>query len=347
MTTHPSTITPPLLEAFKTHIAEIQDLRSTQGLLGWDMETFMPAKGVDIRASQSATLSKIAHQMLTDPKVGDWLAALQAPDTYATLSRVDQAHVREVQRQYDQETKLPVSLVQALSQATAKAHSIWVNARKQQDFQAFAPTLAELIKLNQQVAECFGYQASPYDALLDQYEPGLTAATFQQVADALQGPMSALIQKIQASPHQPPMALLADKTFDIAVQNAFTLEVLTAMGFDFEAGRQDEADHPFTMGMGPHDVRLTTRYMENDVVSALFSSIHEGGHGLYEQGIDPSLSRTFLDGGASLGIHESPNPACGKTKLAAAWPFGSTTTPACKYGFRAHWPASTPTRFIG
>ena len=305
MTTATAPTTNNTLETLKSHIAEIQDIRSAQGLLGWDMETFMPAKGTAIRASQSSTLAKLSHQMLTDPKVGDWLKELQASATYQALSKVDQAHIREIQRQYDQETKLPVSLVQAISETTAKAHSVWVEARKTKNFKTFQPTLSELVKLNGQVAECLGYEKSPYDALLDQYEPGLTADAFQPVVDALQGPISELIQRIQASPHQPPMELLANKNFDTKHQSTFTLKVLKDMGFDFDAGRQDEAAHPFTMGMGPHDVRLTTRYDQSDVFSALFSSIHEGGHGLYEQGIDPCIGRTFLDGGASLGIHES------------------------------------------
>ena len=295
-------MTAELLTEFKTLVAEIQDLRTTQGLLGWDLETFMPANGADIRAGQMATLAKLSHQMLTSDRMGGLLDTLK---TAEELSRTDAALLREVGKEYTREKKLPVSLVQAMTQATAKAQPIWQKARQDNDFSAFAPVLKDILDLTHEMTDAIGYEGSPYNALLDLYEPDLTVAQLDPLFSALKPPLVELVAAIQDSLAQPDMACIAGKTFDREKQLAFTETVLKDMGFDFSRGRQDASAHPFTMGMGCNDVRLTTRVFEDDPFSALYSSVHEGGHGLYEQGVDPSLARTFLDGGVSLGIHES------------------------------------------
>jgi len=286
---------------FKQLVQEIQDLRSVQGLLGWDLETYMPQGGAETRANQMATLAKLSHQMMTSEKMGTLLKSLEGPP----LSRIDQALVRETAKDYERDIKIPVTLVQAMSEVTAKAHPIWVNARRQKQFDLFAPILKEIIDLNRQMAEAIGYDQSPYDALLDLYEPKLTVQQVDTLFSRLKKDLVPLVKAIRESNTKPDAGFLRQGEYPEDKQWEFTLMVLESMGFDFKRGRQDKAAHPFTMGMGPGDVRLTTRVFKQDIVSALFSSIHEGGHGLYEQGVDPALSRTFLDGGASLGIHES------------------------------------------
>jgi carboxypeptidase Taq len=292
------------LEALRELVGEIQDLNSTQGLLGWDLETHMPEKGSDIRAKQMSTLSKISHEMMISKEMGDLLKKLREPSVYDKLNKVDQALVREVGKDYDRAMKLPVSLVQEMTEISAKAHPLWVEARQTNKFEKFAPTLKRIVELNRQMAKHLGYKDSPYDALLDLYEPGLTCKKLDQLFPQLKAELVPLVKAINDSPRQPDTRFLKRVT-SVDKQWEFSEKVIRSMGFDFNAGRLDKAAHPFCMGMGPGDVRLTTRLFKNDMVSSLFSSMHEAGHGLYEQGVDPSLARTPLDGGASLGIHES------------------------------------------
>jgi len=289
------------LAQLKELTAEIIDLRAAQGLLGWDLETYMPPEGAETRAHQRSTLAKLSHQMLTSETMGNLLKTLRKQK----LDRIDQALVREVAKEYDRETKIPVKLVQEMTEVTAKAHPIWVSARKDNKFSNFAPVLEKIIDLNRQTTKVIGYQDSPYNALLDLYEPTLTVKQTDTLFSALKKDLVPLVKAIQESPKKPDAGFLRNKTYPEDKQWEFTITVLEAMGFDFARGRQDKAAHPFTMGMSSRDVRLTTRVFKTDIVSALFSSLHEGGHGLYEQGVDPALARTFLDGGVSLGIHES------------------------------------------
>ncbi len=295
------------LTSLRELVGEIRDLNTTQGLLGWDLEVNMPEKGSDIRAKQMATLSKIAHEMMISDNVGTLLQKLREEATYKSLDKVDQALVREVGKDYDRAKKIPVSLVQEMQEATAKAHLLWVEARKNNDFGRFAPILEKIVQLNQQMAEALGYDkanGSPYDALLDLYEPELTVQQLDVLFANLKKDLVPLVKAIQES-HYTPDASFLRKGASIEKQWQFSEAVIQDMGFDFNAGRLDKAPHPFCMGMGAGDVRLTTRLFEDDMVSSLFSSMHEAGHGMYEQGLDPALQRTPLADGASLGIHES------------------------------------------
>ena len=289
------------LEQLKAHFAEILDLYGTQGLLGWDLETYMPKSGSALRANQLATLSKISHQLETSPQIGDWLEELEAQKD--RLSGIDRAFIRQVRREYDRKVKIPESLVTEMVRVTAEAHHIWLDAREQKSFKVFAPCLEKIVGLNRQMAEAVGYQGSPYNALLDDYEPDLTVDELEPVFQTLKHALVPLIQKIKSKP-LPEIAFL-HRQYTQDKQLAFSEEVLKAMGFDFDAGRLDLSVHPFSSGAGITDVRLTTRVNENDLFSALSSSMHEGGHGLYEQGISPEFERTPLAHGTSLGIHES------------------------------------------
>lgn len=284
----------------KQHLNELQDLRSTQALLGWDLETIMPKNGASIRANQMATLTKLSHQKLTSSEIGTLLAALEQE----SLSGADLALVKETRREYDRAVKLPGALLEKFVQVTAEAHHVWVDARSQKQFSKFAPVLSKIIDINRQIADIVGFEDSPYNALMDEYEPGLTVKQLNPLFETLKNQLVPLLQKIQAAGKQPDTSFL-NQVYETQKQLDFSRYILEEMGFDFDAGRLDLSAHPFTSGAGYADVRLTTRVNETDLFSALSSSMHEGGHGMYEQGIDPALARTLLGDGTSLGIHES------------------------------------------
>jgi carboxypeptidase Taq len=293
----------PSLKAFKERIGEIQDLRTTQGLLGWDLEVFMPEKGSAVRSSQLSTLAKLSHEMLVSEETGTLLKELRAPEVLKGLSKVEQAMVREVGKEYDRQQKIPTQLVQEMTQTTAEAMPLWAEARKKSDFKLFAPILTKIIEQNQRMAEAIGYEKSPYNALLDLYEPNLTVAQIDPLFKDLKAEIVPLLQAIQNA--KAPETKFLHKKYDTQSQLAFSKVVVEAMGFDLKAGRLDLSVHPFSMGISPDDVRLTTRVFERDLFSCLASALHEAGHGLYEQGSQPELIRTTLEGGTSLGIHES------------------------------------------
>ncbi len=290
------------MEAFRQLVYEIQDIKSTQALLGWDLETYMPEKGAGIRANQMSTLAKLAHEKLTSPAMGQHLTELRSQ--LERLDKLDRALVKEVGRQYDKATQIPVELLQEFVQTTAEAHHVWSNARQEKKFSLFAPILQRIVDLNKRMADVLGYEGSPYNALLDEYEPGLTVAQLDPLFANLKAELIPLIQAIQASPSQLETDFL-HQDYDTEKQLLFSRQVIEEMGFDFRVGRLDLSVHPFSSGTGSQDVRLTTRVFDNDVFSALSSSMHEAGHGMYEQGINPELDRTPLGDGTSLGIHES------------------------------------------
>ena len=290
------------LEELKAHCKKEAAVSSAMGILRWDLETKMPSKGAAQRGLQLSTLSAMSHQLGTDPKIANWLTVLEP--TLDHLNLTDQALVREVKRDYEYSLKLPESLVTRLSETSTRAHHAWTEARKNNHFQTFAPLLKELVALNQEEADCLGYEGSPYNALLDVYERDLTLDKVNTLFDHLRPTLVDLVKAIQHASNKPDETCLK-QTFPLDRQEAFNEIVLKAMGFDLEAGRIDTAPHPFCSGSGPNDVRLTTRYDERDLTSSLFSIMHEGGHGLYEQGVNPELYGTPLCGGTSLGLHES------------------------------------------
>ncbi|HEY9746657.1 MAG TPA: carboxypeptidase M32, partial [Oculatellaceae cyanobacterium] len=196
-------------------------------------------------------------------------------------------------------------LLQDMVETTSSAHTVWVEARAAKNFKQFEPVLSRIVLLNQRMADCLGYENSPYDALLDEYEPGLTVKQLEPLFGRLKAELVPLLKAIQNSGYTPDTAMLTDGHFPADKQMTFSRQVLTRMGFDFDAGRLDLSAHPFSSGSSILDVRLTTRIDEHDVFSALSSSMHEAGHGMYEQGINPELARTPLAEGTSLGIHES------------------------------------------
>ncbi|MBN1798320.1 MAG: carboxypeptidase M32 [Spirochaetales bacterium] len=287
---------------------EIVLLAHTGALLGWDQETYMPVKALQERSEQIALLQGMIHSKMTDPRCGELLNNLGATAATAMgnagLAELDRAFIRELFRRYNRAVKIPQSLVVEMAKTTSIAQGVWINARKDSDFKLFQPHLEKIITLLKQVADCLGYKDSVYDPLLDEYEPWMTTKEVEQVFSSLKEPLVRLVQQIVASKQKPDETVLA-AVFPEHKQLEFNLLVLKAMNFEFERGRLDVSAHPFTTTLGADDIRLTTRYNERFFPTALFGTIHECGHGLYELGFGQELKGTLLGNAASLGIHES------------------------------------------
>ncbi|MFN8485079.1 MAG: carboxypeptidase M32 [Anaerolineae bacterium] len=283
----------------------LSDIAAASAVLDWDQEVMMPPKGGEGRAHQVATLAAIHHEKLTAPRTGDVIARLaDAMADGGEYSVAERAFVREMKRQFDQAVKVPPPLVRQLAEAASRGVETWRQARANNDFAAFAPSLRHTYALKRLLAENLGYTDSPYDALLDQFEPGMTAAQVQALFGPLRDQTLALLARIQAAPQVDVSVVEGD--WDTQKQWDFGLQVLRDMGYDFDAGRQDPSTHPFTTSFtAPYDVRVTTRVFPHLVTSGLFSTIHEGGHALYELGYDPALARTPLADSPGLAMHES------------------------------------------
>lgn len=280
---------------------DLYALRQATGLLSWDQETYMPPKGGAGRARAMATLSRVSHQRFSDPRLKDLLDACAADPS---LGPEEQALVRELRRDRDRTVKVPEALAAELAETISLSQRAWAEARPKNDTAAFNPWLEKVFALRRQEAECLGYEGTPYNALLENYEPGSRAEDLKTLLAGLKSELVPLLGRIleKTKGEKNP---LAGKAFPVATQKVFNQRVLADMGFDLEAGRLDESAHPFTEGLHPRDVRLTTRYSETDLMSALFSTLHEGGHGLYEQGFPEKYHGTPLGEAQGLGIHES------------------------------------------
>jgi carboxypeptidase Taq len=285
----------------RRRLGEVADLSAAVHVLAWDQETYMPPKAAPSRGQQLATLSAVAHRAATSPELGSLLADLQ--DQADALVPDDAKLVEVAAYDYGRATKLPATFVQRFAEEQSKAYNVWVKARQESDFALFKRNLAILLDLLKEKADLLGYEDSPYDALLEEFERGMTAAQLKVTFGELAPKQSALVERILGASQ--PDLLWLDQEWDEEVQWEFTLEVLRDMGYDFEAGRQDRSVHPFTTSFDLSDVRVTTRLNAKELFSALTGSIHEGGHALYSQGHDPRDRRTPLLDGPSLGIHES------------------------------------------
>ena len=287
---------PTPVEDLRDHLAPIEDLKAAAAVLRWDQETYMPEGGGEARAQQLSTLQSTAHERFVADETGALLdRAVDAVDGTDPLDP-DPALVRVTRRDYERAVHVLSSLVAELSKAKSEAQQAWTQARADDDFSRFAPHLERLVELSVEKAEAIGYEDEPYDALLTEYEPGRTTATVASLFDALRDDLVSLVDAIADAPQIDDSVLQG--TYPQSKQQRFGRSVIADFGYDFDRGRQDVSAHPFTTSFSPDDVRLTTRYDEDNVASALFSMIHEAGHGLYEQGIDPALARTPLGDGA-------------------------------------------------
>lgn len=293
-------MTHPRLDTLREDIAKILDVHSAISLMHWDLEVLMPPKGAEARGQQLATLSGIAHRMLTDPSIGQAIDELRD----AGLEGDDALTLREIDHDYSLATKLPESFVTNVAEKQSRAYQAWVEAREKNDFRIFQPHLETVVELLREKAELLGYEGSPYNALLAEYERGMTTEEIRPIFAELADRQSDLVERIMNSPNQPDNAW-TEQEWDEQAQWDFTIEVLRDIGYDFDAGRQDKSVHPFTTNFDVNDVRITTRIHKDELFSALTGSIHEGGHALYEQGFLPIDQRGILGQAVSLGIHES------------------------------------------
>lgn len=284
---------------------EVSTIYSCESMLGWDERTKMPPAGAEHRSNQLALLSGMAHEKFTDPVVGNWLSELEGSDLTKEPTSIEAVNIRETRHAYEKRTKLPKEFVEEWSKAITLAQGEWVKARAKNDFKAFLPWLEKNVALVKRRAELYGYDKDPYDAMLDDYETGATANEIATVFKNLREDLVKLLGKIKNAPKQPNESII-ERSYPVEKQRLFGEMVAQAIGFDFSAGRLDVTTHPFCSGMGPGDTRITTRYNPNRINDALFGTMHETGHALYEMGLPKKeYYGTPMGESVSLGIHES------------------------------------------
>src|SRR5262245_9281486 len=279
-------------------------LESIGGLVGWDERTYMPPKGSAHRAEQMALLAKLTHEQLTAPALGELLDIAEQTPQQSAPDSGEAVNVREIRRVYRRAVKVPAALVEELARVVTRAQNVWQQARQRSDFASFAPWLEKIVRLKREEAQAVGYEDSPYDALLDEYEPGATAREITAVFAELRRELTPLVGQISASARKPRGDILT-REFPVDRQHLFGQAAAAAIGFDFAAGRLDTTVHPFCSGIGPGDCRLTTRYHPRELNQGLFGILHEAGHGIYDQGLAPEHFGTPMGSFVSLGIHES------------------------------------------
>ncbi|CAA9386644.1 MAG: Thermostable carboxypeptidase 1 [uncultured Phycisphaerae bacterium] len=290
--------------ALVTELREVSLFASVGAVLSWDEQTFMPPGAAEHRAEQASLVARVTHERATAPRVGELLAAVEHSDLVKDPEGDAAVNVRVARRDYDRATKLPPALVEEMARTEVLAQQAWAEARRKSDYPAFRPWLEKVLKLKRQECACVGYADDPYDALLDQYEPGETAATVRATFEALRGPLVELVGKIVGSGRQAPLHIL-ERHYPAAAQERLSRDAATAAGFDFARGRLDVSVHPFSTQLGRGDVRITTRYDEANFADGFFSTLHEVGHALYNQGLPPAHYGTPRGRDVSLGIHES------------------------------------------
>ncbi|MBI5210833.1 MAG: carboxypeptidase M32 [Elusimicrobia bacterium] len=279
-------------------------LGTCSSLLHWDKETYMPPGGAEHRADQLAYLSGLIHDKMVDPSVAGLLARCEGSRLAQDPLSVEAVNIRETRRAYDKEVKLPKRLVEELARTCSLSQQAWVEARRDSDFKKFRPWLEKVMKLNREKAECYGYARSPYDALIDDYEPYETSGNIAKVLDGLQRELVPLIQRLAAAPKRPDVSILT-RRYPVEAQRELGRRAAEAIGFDLDRGRIDTVVHPFCSGMGPGDTRITTRYNERFINESFFGIMHETGHALYDQGLPKERFGTPMGSAVSLGIHES------------------------------------------
>ncbi len=294
---------------------ETEALGQIAGRLGWDQETMMPEGAAPQRAEEHGAMANILHARRIDPRVGEWLAAAEASDAVAD------ANLRQIRRDYERTAKVPAALAAELARTTSLAHRIWAQARADEDVAAFLPMLQKVVDLRREEAAAVAGDADPYDALLDDYEPGATGESLAAMFAALRPRLVALRGAILDQPA--PQALSG--TFDEAAQLVISEKLALAFGYNVDHGRIDKAVHPFSSGSGL-DVRITTRTNPVDPFNCFYSTIHEVGHAAYEQGIDAAHLLTPLGRGVSMGVHESQSRIyenqLGRSRAFTGWLYG-------------------------
>jgi carboxypeptidase Taq len=289
-------------DELRRRLAEVTDLSHASAILGWDQQTMMPPRGAPGRAEELATLGRLIHERFTSPEIGRLLDELADFEQQHPYDSFEASLIRVTRVDWEKARKVPADLRAEMSRAAALAHPVWVRARQENDFASFLPALRENLDLRRRYIACFdGEYDEPYDAALDDHERGMRTAQVREVFAYLkehQAPILQAVADAEPLPEPPPRRL------PIELQKQFELEVVRAFGFDDRSWRLDPTVHPFASGAGSQDIRITTRYFE-DNLDGLFATMHECGHGLYEHQIGPELERSPLARGVSYGVHES------------------------------------------
>ena len=285
---------------YKNHLQKIADIGFASAVLSWDQETYMPPKGADFRARQLSTLAGVSHKMYTEVEFGKILDSLKNNNS---LTEKEAKNISLTVEDYEKQKKYSTEFVEKMSRAVSECFQAWQTAKEKNDFSIYAPHLEKLVDLKRQECELLGYKDHPYNALLDQYEKGITTAEVEQLFEEVKKELVPFVKKIAAAQQVDDSFFY--KHYDKNKQWELGIELLKQMGYDFDAGRQDISSHPFTIHFNAQDVRVTTRINENDLSEMIWSCIHEGGHGLYEQGLPTEQYGLPLGETISLGIHES------------------------------------------
>jgi carboxypeptidase Taq len=293
----------PKLQELKDHLSEISDIKAATALLSWDQMTFMPPGGGEARSRQMATLERLSHEKFISPVIGKLLDELQPVLQELPPNSAEAALIKVARRDYEKAVKIPPAFAAEFSVHTSKTYEAWARARTEHNFKIVEPFLEKTLELSRQMANFFpGYQHIA-DPLIDSLDEGMTVAIIRPLFQKLRHELVPLLEAITARPPADDSCLR--RNFPEAEQLRFGLEVSKSLGYDFNRGRQDKSPHPFTTSFSIDDVRITTRIKENFLSEALFSTIHETGHALYEQGINPDFEATPLDNGAAMSVHES------------------------------------------
>ncbi len=291
------------LQELKTRLIEINDIRSAAALLRWDQTTYMPPGGAAARGRQLATLSRLAHEKFTDPAIGKLLDDLRSYEESLPYDSDEASLIRVTRRDYERAVKVPPEFMAEFNSHAAAAYEAWTRARPANDFAMVEPYLEKTLDLSRQLADFFPGYEHIADPLIDFADEGMKASILRALFAELRDQLVPMAEAITVQPPADDSCL--HQTFPEAEQLAFGIEIIKQFGYDFERGRQDKTHHPFMVKFSLGDVRITTRVKENDLSEALFSTMHEAGHALYEQGIRPDFEGTPLAGGTSAGVHES------------------------------------------
>ncbi len=292
------------LNQFNALDEKITHFSSIIGLADWDQKVMAPKKGRHVFAKAIGTLRTEVFKLSVSQEMGSLLETLSSEENAALLDDVTRAKVREYRTFYQKSKSIPADLFQEYSVLTAQTNDAWEEARENNDFDHFLPFLEKIVEFKRKFAEIYGYEDHPYDALLDEFEPGLTVKVLDPLFAKLRESSVKLLERIREN-GMPTNKEIFEQTFDVEKQKEFNRFILPIIGFDMEAGRLDQTVHPFAQTITIGDVRLTTRYLKENVRSALFGTIHEAGHGMYEQHINPDFEESILQSGSSFGIHES------------------------------------------
>ncbi len=287
-------------EKYQAKMQELADVNYAISVLNWDQETYLPQKGAASRAQQISTLTKISHQLATSEELGDLLHELSEK---SDLNEWERRNVAESLNEYQKKQKYTTDFVVRLSQVTSQCYQSWLKARAASDFSIFSPAFEEMVGLKREECELLGYEEHPYDALLDQFEPGEKTSNLLELFHDVHKQLVDFVKEISARPQVNDEWMY--KFYNKEKQWQYGIDILEQMGYDFKAGRQDVSAHPFTTSFGSNDVRVTTRIDEYNLYEMIWSCIHEGGHALYEQGLKQEDYGLPTGNYLSLGIHES------------------------------------------